>query len=187
MERDWNSIMFDDIGIKIQKVAKAIAWFDIVVSIIGGIVMFFCAFIDIENLWYLMFLTPIAVVVGCIMAWLSVIALYGFGKLIEDVGAIRNKKPPIIKVETELNKQPIPTTSLNAVKKEKVTSLKAPEISSNNITISSKKEHEQKEEPQNILPCPQCGEDLAFMGWDDNELNEMQTCPLCGKEILLKQ
>jgi len=25
MNKDWNSIMFDDIGVKIQKVAKAIA------------------------------------------------------------------------------------------------------------------------------------------------------------------
>lgn len=63
--------------------------------------MFFCAFIAIDDLWYLIFLAPIAVVVGCIMAWLSVITLYGFGKIIEDVEAIRNQKPPIIKVETE--------------------------------------------------------------------------------------
>ena len=93
MGRDWNSIMFDDIGIKIQKVAKAIAWFDIVVSIIGGIVMLFYSFMDIEYLWYLIFLAPITVVVGCILAWLSVITLYGFGKLIEDIEEIRKNAP----------------------------------------------------------------------------------------------
>ena len=73
MNKDWNSIMFDDIGVKIQKVAKAIAQTDIVLSIISGVVLFFCAFIAIDDLWYLIFLAPIAVVVGCIMAWLSVI------------------------------------------------------------------------------------------------------------------
>ena len=187
MDRDWNSIMFDDIGVKIQKIAKVIAWFNIVVSIIGGIVMFFCAFIDIEYLWYLIFLAPVAVVVGCIMAWLSVITLYGFGKLIEDVEAIRNKKPPVIKIEAEQTKQSVPKTNQNVAKNEKNTSPKAPEISPNNTSDSVKKESKQKEVSQNMLPCPQCGEDLAFMGWDDNDLTETQICPMCGKEILFKQ
>ena len=70
---------------------------------------------------------------------------------------------------------------------KKVISPRTPEISSNNTNDSTKKEHKEKEEPQNILPCPQCGEDLAFMGWDDNDLKEKQTCPLCGKEILFNQ
>ena len=41
----------------------------------------------------------------------------------------------------------------------------------------------KKEEPQPVLPCPNCGEDLDFMGWDENALKERQVCPLCGKDI----
>ena len=70
---------------------------------------------------------------------------------------------------------------------KKVISPRTHEISSNNTNDSTKKEHTKKEEPQNILLCHECGEDLSFMGWDDNELKEEQTCPLCGKEILFKQ
>ncbi len=186
MDRDWDSLMFDDIGIKIQKVAKIIAWTDIVLSIIGGIVLFFYAFNDIEYLWYLIFLAPIAVVIGCIMAWLSVITLYGFGKLIEDVEAIRNKKPPIIKVGTE-SKQPQKSTNQSSAKKENDISPKTTNVVEAKQITSQQKVAAKKEETIHALPCPECGEDLSFMGWDENELKEEQTCPLCGKEILFKQ
>ena len=43
-----------------------------------------------------------------------------------------------------------------------------------------------KETRPKLLPCPECGEDLDFMGWSDKELKTTQICPLCGKEILLK-
>ncbi len=109
MGRDWNSIMFDNIGEKIKKVAKVTAWIGIVVSIIGGIVLFFWGLIELEYLWFLIFLAPITVVVGCIMAWLSVIMLYGFGELIEnskktnkEIRALNAKK-----VQTEKNAQTI--------------------------------------------------------------------------------
>lgn len=92
MDRDWNSIMFDDIGTKMQKAAKTIAWIDIVMSIIGGTVMLFAAIDDIEHLWFLIILAPVVVAIGCVTAWLSVITLYGFGKLVEDVAAIRRQK-----------------------------------------------------------------------------------------------
>jgi len=45
----------------------------------------------------------------------------------------------------------------------------------------AKDEAKKKEETQ-VLPCPECGEDLSFMGWDD--LKQKQSCPFCGKEIL---
>ena len=95
--------------------------------------------------------------------------------------------PQILKVEAEPAEQSIPKTNLNVVNKEKNTSPKTPETSPNNTSDVVRKESRSKEESQNMLPCPQCGEDLSFMGWDDNDLAETQICPLCGKEILLKQ
>ena len=37
-----------------------------------------------------------------------------------------------------------------------------------------------------VVVCPECGEELAFMGWSDEELKEKQECPMCKKEIILK-
>ena len=47
----------------------------------------------------------------------------------------------------------------------------------------SKKEAEMPVEP---LPCPECGEDLSFMGWSDYELSHQHTCPFCRKKITFK-
>lgn len=80
---DINSIMFDNIGSKIKGVAKAVAWINIILSVIAGIILFFASFVNFKSLWYFIFLSPVVIVVGCFMAWLSVIALYGFGELIE--------------------------------------------------------------------------------------------------------
>ena len=86
MSRDWNAIMFDNIGEKIKKVAKVIAWTEIVLSIIGGVIMLIGGFSNVfdgySDAWIIVLLSPVAVVVGCICAWLSVITLYGLGELI---------------------------------------------------------------------------------------------------------
>ena len=87
--KDWNEIMFDNIGKKIQTVAKAIVWVEIIASILSGIVLFFYGLFNLESLWYLLILAPFVGYIGCIAAWLSVILLYGFGKLVEDVNVIR--------------------------------------------------------------------------------------------------
>lgn len=51
----------------------------------------------------------------------------------------------------------------------------------------SREDEEKFEEPENPLPCPHCGIDLAFMGWTENDLKTSQVCPVCGKEISLIQ
>lgn len=180
MNRDWNRIMFDDIGKKIQKAAQIVAWSNIAISIVGGVVLFFFAFID-TDLWYLIFLAPIAAAFGCIMAWLSVITVYGFGKLIEDVEAIRNKKPPIIKVETEKS-QPQKPANQNVAKREKPIKKTLSIEATQNIVQPT--DEGKREKVTATLPCPACGEDLEFMGWGEEELKEKQTCPLCGADIL---
>lgn len=89
MARDWNSIMFDDAGVKIQKMAKVLAWIQIVTSIIGGVFMVLGALINLEDLWWMLFLAPVVTAIGCVSAWLSVIVLYGFGELVENSSAPR--------------------------------------------------------------------------------------------------
>jgi hypothetical protein len=86
------------------------------------------------------------------------------------------------KAEAELKAQREVTEKARQEAKEK-----AKEQSAVNTPDSIKKEPKPKEASREILPCPHCGEDLSFMGWDDTELHATLTCPLCGKEILLKQ
>ena len=44
-------------------------------------------------------------------------------------------------------------------------------------------EIEPNEHTEQSLVCPGCGEDLEFMGWNEEELKGAQICPFCGKEI----
>lgn len=34
--------------------------------------------------------------------------------------------------------------------------------------------------------CPNCQEDLIFMGWEDSDLEESEICPFCDAEILFE-
>lgn len=90
-----NDLMFYQIGKKIQIVAKVITYAGVALSIIAGLILFGFACNDPDKLKGLFFLAPVAVVVGSLAAWLSAIRLYGFGKLIEDTEAIRNKIDPV--------------------------------------------------------------------------------------------
>jgi hypothetical protein len=83
--------LFYGVGGNLQTFGKVIAWIGTVCSIIGGIIMFFCAFINLDYLWWLMLLAPVTAVVGCVSSWLPALVLYGFGQLIDDTEDIRRQ------------------------------------------------------------------------------------------------
>ena len=89
MKRDWNALMFQNVGIKIHKVAKIFAWIGIALSFVGGIAVFFLAFLNFKAMWWMIFVAPVVAAAGCLASWLSALPATGFGKLIDDVGAIR--------------------------------------------------------------------------------------------------
>ena len=37
------------------------------------------------------------------------------------------------------------------------------------------------------LICPECKSGLDFMGWDENDLNQTQNCPICNAKISIKK
>ena len=185
MENEQNSILFDNIGSKLKTVAGIFCWVGIIGYIIGGIAMFI---LDANALY--LDETPyvtygiIMIILGPIASWLSSLILYAFGKLVEDVEAIRDKNPSIVKVEAApVIKQPTSKTAKTVVNTEPINSTKKLLSTSTNTDFLPKEEHKVKEEPEHPLPCPLCGENLAFMGWDDTDLQENQICPFCGKEI----
>jgi len=97
---------------------------------------------------------------------------------------LETKSLQIIKVETEKS-QPQKPNNQNPAKIEKspliTTAVKASE------SRTQPKDKANNEELPPAWPCPECGENLEFMGWSEDELKEKQTCPFCGKEILFNK
>ena len=77
--------MYDRIGVKLMVMAKAFFWIGAVGSIIGGL-----SVITQSPLTGIL-----TIVVGCLVSWLSTLALYGLGYLIvltESIGAFMNRQ-----------------------------------------------------------------------------------------------
>ena len=79
--------------------------------------MFFVALINFEELWYYIFLAPLVVILGCIVAWLSVITMYGFGRLIENTEDIRDQNRILTK-NTAPQSTPAPDKTVTSQKNE---------------------------------------------------------------------
>ena len=88
--------MYDNIGSKIKTLAKASFAIVAIASIVGGL-----ALLDGTDGWSL-----VLVFVGPLMAWISSLALYGFGELIETVSnieqsVVRNKASAKVQTNAE--------------------------------------------------------------------------------------
>ena len=169
--------IYDNIGGKIKGLAKSTFIVEAVAAVITGIAVLIST--DI-------LLGLIILVVGPIVAWVSSWLLYGFGELIDKASDIADNTRGSERKLEELGKAE--EENQGVVKTEKSNHKKAPKQNvATDSTKTPQKNEVHIEEPKNILLCPECGEDLEFMGWSDADLEEMQTCPLCGKEISLKQ
>lgn len=92
--------MFNNVGKKIQGIAKAFFITDIIISVIAGIGVLFAALMDDEELFCMcIFIVPIGVFISCFIGWIISLLICGFGKLVEDVGAIRGKEAPLVKTD----------------------------------------------------------------------------------------
>ena len=82
---------FNNIGRKIKTLAKVITWIGITASVIYGIVV-----VWLSNSPIFIIQGLIVMIVGSLISWLSSMALYGFGQLIENtdilVSVHRNKE-----------------------------------------------------------------------------------------------
>lgn len=73
--------MWENIGRKLQSLAKVLCWIGIVISVISGIVI-----MAQSNRYQSTILTGILyIVVGCLFSWISSWALYGLGIVVEYV------------------------------------------------------------------------------------------------------
>ena len=73
--------MFDNIGGKIKGIAKFICYLGILLSVIGGTIIFFFGIDTKTNLFWVGLLV---IAGGTLSSWLGSLATYGFGELIEN-------------------------------------------------------------------------------------------------------
>jgi len=78
--------LYTNIGGKIKGLAKVICWIGIVASVIAGIAMMVSMSQLNGGLGVLLGL--VYMVVGALVSWISSLALYGFGELIENTAVI---------------------------------------------------------------------------------------------------
>ena len=96
--KDWNAIMFNNIGHKIKTVARISVWVGIICTLLLAAIMLFIGPIAIAIsiggwallLFPLIFVTcaiacALFATLGCVQAWLSYMTLYAFGELVEMV------------------------------------------------------------------------------------------------------
>ncbi len=84
--------MFDNVGEKIQKIAKIIYYLGVVGSVVVGFIAFVCACLTEDDTIIFLGLLAAGVIigVGILMSYLSVIVLYAFGDLVENTYIIAN-------------------------------------------------------------------------------------------------
>ena len=93
--------MYNNIGGKIQGLAKFFGYGGIFIFTLGGVALFLGFNAD-SNFEDLAFFVPIIAVAGCLLSWLSGFFVYGFGELIQQATEINKKlaKTKEEKIET---------------------------------------------------------------------------------------
>lgn len=166
MLKEWTRIMFDDIGNKIKSVAVVTTWVGIFLSIIEGIITFFCGIIYFDDAGYLLIAGPVSAVIGCIAAWLGSLVLYGFGQLIV------NTDKPQKEASVEESVRNLNIQAAFVTRKPPVA---APSSASHNWRCSTCGKMISQD------PCPFCtnaeNQALEIIQDDTNWI-----CPRCGKK-----
>ena len=97
--------MFDNIGGKIKSWAERIFTIQVIVSIVGGIIIF-----GLHVGLPALLLSLLVIVIGVFSAWLSFLFLYAFGQLVENsdeiVRLMEDKNPYTISNDTSKETQP---------------------------------------------------------------------------------
>ena len=156
--------MWENIGEKIKVLAKVIAWFGIISSIVGGIVLFYIGGKQHYGAGIYIGMGFATIILGSLFSWIASWFMYGFGEL-------------IVKT-TEIEKN----TYSGNTNTGKHSNNKNKEIYSKNITVEKKKhipEYKKCKKCGQIVDteiyvsCPNC-ECEEFIGNDSNRNNDLQ-------------
>ena len=80
--------MFNNIGHKIQVLAKVLCWIGIICWVITGLALMAGEFVR-ANSGAGVVAGIMTIIVGVLVSWIGSFLLYGFGQLVEDTHAIR--------------------------------------------------------------------------------------------------
>ena len=81
--------MFNNIGHKIQVLAKVLCWIGIICWVITGLVLMAGGEFVRANSGAGVVAGIMTIIVGVLVSWIGSFLLYGFGQLVEDTHAIR--------------------------------------------------------------------------------------------------
>lgn len=145
--------MFENIGRKIMGLIKVIFWIGVIVCCVYGIILL-CDN-QIGN-------GLIVLIGGPILCWISGFIVYGFGQLVEDTRAIKEKlyEGSKIKEEREFKK---------TIAKEKDSIKKKIDTDADGDTIVE-------------ITCPQCRSALSFFV-ENFKNDDSVKCPYCESDI----
>ena len=158
--------MFDNPGLKIQSLAKAIFWIQVVIYTVSALCRFIGGIVDIDSNGWMILLAPVSAIVGYVLAWVGVIVLYGFGKLVDDTSAIRDKYSS----EDKCSGKEFDDEYGYENSKEQVTYVNQKFICSKCKSVVSIEDN----------VCASCGQKLNWV--KKPKENEYRYCPKCGAE-----
>ena len=176
--------MFDDIGGKIKRFAKAYCWVEIISCIVVGIILL----VEGSTL-----AGVLCIVVGSLVSWVSAWGLYAFGEITDKVSKIQNDiailKEEMSNSKKVSNGQRYPSTTRSIVQSvsSNVTSIDNSMVDSNS-TVENNTDNNNKKKGKDIdidpewiiegstwVKCPQCGQKRPR-----DFIKATKKCPVCG-------
>lgn len=147
--------MFDNIGRKIKTLAQVICVLGIIVSVIGGIILWITG----GGLGFVISL--VAIPISAVISWVGSLGLYGFGQLIENTDIL---------------------VSQGENKHSKFDKSEKSDISSR-MKQYNQNDSKQIEDDNFIgLYCPECGEKISFPKEYIHQ-KPFLVCPMCNARI----
>lgn len=162
--------MFDNIGKKIKSVAKIFFVLGVILSVFYGITMLLIGLLEFDSFGYLIFIAPILSVLGCVLSWMSVIVLYGFGELVDTVCGEKQENINVIKKTVPKN----PTANMVLCE------ICGADISSNKTVChvcgnKIKKDIFKTVSSEKSDLCEKCGANISA---------DVSNCHVCGNKIV---
>ena len=180
--------MYNDIGRKIKLLAKCTFICEAIASVIVAIIMLFGTEEE---------LGIVLLICGPLIAWSSSWVLYGFGELVEKTVIIAHNTKNLSELaygtriitnhlqkdsrDTDKNTPQSKSFHLSITNTENTSK---DEFKTDSTDLCEIKETDKPQEESSLhISCPKCGQSLDFMGWNEDDLKTVYTCPLCGEIV----
>lgn len=187
---------FDKIGAKLKGFAKWVCWIEVILIWVVSAV-FFLILISDSWLASLAWVPLVFAVIGSLLAWTGSWMLYAFGELVDKAAAIEANTSDgvrLLKKAIELHEgntyaQPLHNRAKKAERKKEPINLQNNENGSNTgesktaVKTADNIDGTKEKKTNQTIVCPNCNEDISFMGYADEDAPEPWSCPFCNHEF----